>query len=385
MRVLLLVEGYNAVGGIAEIVDSLAAEFNRAGHFAAILSTRDFHAERSGYQRQPRPGIECVYEEIWNRKPIGLRHLEALVRIPWHARFGGLAHILRSWRPDVVNSHLWAWDRYPTVMSACRNAGVPVVQSLHVTDERGRGRLGEHGLHALEQAAAIITGSAATRDFFSERLASVRRAQVIIGGVDGLAAANAVAYPRMRPYLLCACRLQLAHKALDVLIEAFRSIAPDFPFIDLLIAGGGPDFDYVAQLVNDSSCAERIELLGVKSRDELRALHRGALAFVLPSRLGECLPLVYLEALAAGTPVIGTDTGGAHEIISNGDNGFLLAPGDVDGTAAAIRTLLADPAMCTAMGERGRQLLADKYTWSKCAAGYLTVFESCIPAPAPVP
>ena len=73
MRVLMLVEGYNAVGGIAEIVDSLAVELNRAGHTAAILSTPDFHAERSGYERHPRPGIECIYQEIWNRKPLGLR------------------------------------------------------------------------------------------------------------------------------------------------------------------------------------------------------------------------------------------------------------------------------------------------------------------------
>src|SRR6516165_7835677 len=187
MRVLILVEGYNAVGGIAEIVDSLATELNRAGHTATILSTRDFHAERSGYERHPRPGIECIYREIWNRKPLGLRHLEALVKIPWHARFGGLAQLLQLWRPDVVNSHLCAWDRYPTVMSACRNAAVPMVQSLHVTDERGRGRLGERGLRALEQAAAIIAGSAATRDFFAQRLRASRHPKVIIGGVDGAA------------------------------------------------------------------------------------------------------------------------------------------------------------------------------------------------------
>jgi glycosyltransferase involved in cell wall biosynthesis len=381
MRVLMLVEGYNAVGGIAEIVDSLAVEFNRAGHPAAILSTRDVQAEQSGYERQPRPGIECIYEEIWNRKPLGLRHLEALVRIPWHARFGGLAHVLRFWRPQVVNSHLWAWDRYPTVMSACRNLGIPMVQSFHVTDERGRGRLGERGLRALNRAAAIIAGSAATRDFFSERLAAVRCARVIIGGVDGFAAANALPYQRTRPYLLCACRLHLAHKALDVLIAAFRIIARYFPIIDLLIAGGGPDLERVERLVDDSGCGERIELLGVRSREELRALHRGAYAFVLPSRPGECLPLVYLEALAAGTPVIGTDTGGASEVIRNGDNGFLLAPGDVNGTAAAMQTLLADPAMRMAMGTRGQRHLVDNYAWDKCAAKYLAVFGSCIRTP----
>jgi glycosyltransferase involved in cell wall biosynthesis len=378
MRVLMLVEGYNAVGGIAEIVDSLAFELSRAGHTAAILSTRDLQAERYGYERRPQPGIECIYEEIWNRKPVGLRHLETLVRIPWHARFGGLAQAVRFWRPDVVNSHLWAWDRYPTVMSACRSAAVPVIQSLHVTDERGRGRLGERGLRALEQAAAIIAGSAATRDFFAAKLPALRRAHVIIGGVDGVAAASAVPYSRSRPYLLCACRLHLEHKALDVLIAAFRTIASDFPHVDLLIAGGGPDFARVVQLVNDSGCAERIELLGVKPRDELRALYRGALAFVLPSRPGECLPLVYLEALAAGTPVIGTDTGGANEVIRNGNNGFLLPPGDVDGTAAAIRTLLSDEARRTAKGARGQRLIAENYTWEKCAAEYLAVYRSCL-------
>ncbi len=378
MRVLMLVEGYNALGGIAEIVNGLATELNRAGHTAGIVSTRDFHAARCGYQRHPRAGIECIYEEIWNRKPLGLRHLEALVRIPWYARFGGLAHILRSWRPDVVNSHLCAWDRYPTVMSACRNRAIPLVQSLHVTDERGRGRLGERGLGALEHASEIITGSAATRDFFAAKLPASQRAHVIIGGVDGFAAASAAPYRRTRSYLLCACRLHLEHKALDVLFAAFRMIARDFPSIDLLIAGGGPDFERVSHLVNDAGLADRVELLGVKSREDLRALHRGALAFVLPSRPGECLPLVYLEALAAGTPVIGTDTGGAREVIRDGDNGFLLAAGDVDGTAAALRMLLADEARRTTMGKRGQQLVANNYTWEKCAARYMAVYRSCL-------
>lgn len=382
MRVLLLVEGYNAVGGIAEIVDSLAVELNRAGHTAAILSTRDLDAQRSSYERLSQRGIECTYGEIWNRKPLGLRHLETLVKIPWHARFGGLARVLRHWRPDVVNSHLWAWDRYPTVISACRSAGLPMIQSLHVTDERGRGSLGERGLHALEHAAAIITGSFATRDYFAQRLAAANEAQVIIGGVDGASKVRLPLNWRGRPYILCACRLQLEHKALDVLIAAFRSIADEFPLVDLLIAGGGPDSERVAQLVADCGYAQRIELLGVKSRDEMRTLHGGASAFVLPSRPGECLPLVYLEALAAGTPVIGTDTGGVREVIRDGENGFLLAPGDVEGTAAAMRTLLADKAMQTAMGRCGQRLVVDNYTWEQCAARYLDVYTACVPAPA---
>src|SRR5262249_16407259 len=152
-------------------------------------------------------------------------------------------------------------------------------------------------------------------------------------------------------YLLSACRFHLEHKALDVLIGAFRNVARDFPSVDLLIAGGGPDESRVAAMVEESGFSKRIELLAVKSRERLRALLRCALAFVLPCRPGECLPLVYLEALAAGTPVIGTDTGGACEVVRNGDTGFLLAADDIHGTAAAMRTLLADESLRTAMGQ----------------------------------
>ncbi len=247
-----------------------------------------------------------------------------------------------------------------------------------MTDERGRGRLGERGLLALERSAAIITGSAATRDFFSNRLAAARRAHVIIGGVDAISAVNTAPYRAARPYLFCACRFNLEHKALDLLIKAFQVVAKDFTEIDLLIAGGGPDLSRVEQLAKSSGCEERIHLLGVKSRDELRALHRGATMFVLPSRPGECMPLVYLEAMAAGTPVIGTDTGGAREVIHSGVNGYLLPPEDVDGTIGAIRRLLANERMRTEMGAAGQRLVAANYTWEKCAAGYLDVYQACL-------
>ena len=52
-------------------------------------------------------------------KPLSLRHLETLWRIPLHQRWTGFARALRRIKPDVVNSHLCAWDRFPTVVSAC--------------------------------------------------------------------------------------------------------------------------------------------------------------------------------------------------------------------------------------------------------------------------
>ncbi|HTY56357.1 MAG TPA: glycosyltransferase family 4 protein, partial [Candidatus Binataceae bacterium] len=339
LRILLLVEGYNALGGIAEVVDSLAVELTRVGHTVSVVSTLDRRARRNAHERVARSGIDCTYFEIWNRKPLSLRHLETLFKVPFHTRWGELARFIRQWRPDVVNSHLWAWDRYPTVIGACRAAAVPMIQTFHVSDDRGRGRLGERGLRALDAASAIVAVAAATRDHFAKLLPKARDAYVIPGGVDCEAAQAAPAAVRARPYILCACRFDLKHKAMDVLIDAFKPIADEFADVDLLLAGGGPDIETIRQRIVINGLDKRVEMLGVKSREEMRSLYKGAILFALPSRPGEGLPLVFLEALAAGAPVIATDTGGAAEVIRNGETGTLVSEEDVAGLASAIREL----------------------------------------------
>jgi len=378
LRVLLLVEGYNALGGVAEVVDSLASELTRAGHAVAVVSTLDHRARENGHERVSRRGVDCTYLDIWNRKPLSARHLETLFRIPYNTRWGALARFMREWNPDIVNSHLWAWDRYPTVMSACRAANLPMVQTFHVSDDRGRGRLGEKGLRALDDAAAIVAVSAATRDHFARLLPKAREAELIPGGVDCEAALAATPSVRDRPYLLCACRLDLKHKAVDLLVDAFAALVEEFPEVDLLIAGGGPDAGALHRRAVENRLDGRIELLGVKTREEMRSLYRGAMLFSLPSRPGEGLPLVFLEALAAGTPVVATDTGGARELIRSGENGILVAEEDTAGLAAAIRDLLRAPEMRRAMGARGQAMVLENYASSRCAARYEQLYRSCL-------
>ncbi|MGO9056812.1 MAG: glycosyltransferase family 4 protein [Candidatus Binataceae bacterium] len=378
MRILLLVEQCNAVGGIAEAVEGLALKFIGYGHAVMVGSTLDPGARDNHYERVPAGHVDCTYIDIWNRKPLTHRHLETLYRIPYNARFGDLARLLRSWRPDIVNSHLYAWDRYPTVMSACRSARLPLVQSFHVADDRGRGRLGLKGLASLAQARGFTTTCARARDYFARLLPQAQGAAVIIGGVDAAAVQTARPFTRSRPYIICACRLYLEHKAIDVLIYAFMRIARAFPGIDLLIAGGGPDRTKVEALVSGSGLGSRIELLGVKSQDELRSLYKGALLFAMPSRSGETVPLVYQESLAAGIPVVATDSGGTSELVQNGVNGFIVQEEDVAAFAQSIACLLRDPKMRAEMGQRGRETVLANHTWAKCALRYDQLFRSCL-------
>jgi glycosyltransferase involved in cell wall biosynthesis len=76
----------------------------------------------------------------------------------------------------------------------------------------------------------------------------------------------------------------------------------------------------------------------------------------LPSRYGEGVPKILIEAAAAGRPIIATDIAGCREIVGDGDNGILVAPGDSTALADAIMSLVDDPARRRRMGERGRAI-----------------------------
>jgi glycosyltransferase involved in cell wall biosynthesis len=90
-------------------------------------------------------------------------------------------------------------------------------------------------------------------------------------------------------------------------------------------------------------------------RRDVPAIMRCLDIFVLTS-LWEGLPRVYLEALASGVPVVGTRVDGAAEVVRDSVNGYLLAPGDVQGLADRVLSLLANPTAAADMGRRGESL-----------------------------
>ena len=370
MKILLVVEAFNSIGGAIELVDHLSAELARRTHQVAIASTR----AAGDYERPAAAGVECVYLKIRGRKPLSWRHPERLWREPRLLRRGELAAFIARWQPDLVSGHTCHWDTFPTVASACRIAGVPWVHNLY--DWRDQGRRGFANLPALKGAAALIAISQATKDAFSSRFAPAAGAAVVIGGVEPAIAAPP--YPAPRPYLFCASRMDLRNKALDTLIAAFGRITADRADpLDLLIAGSGPDQEQVAAMVAASPKAARIRMLGRVSREQLLALHAGARLFVMPSRKAEGLGIVFLEAMMAGKAVIGTRTGGVEEIVSDGDNGRLVGEDDPAALAGAIEQLLTDPAGMQAMGERGRERV-QQYTWPRLAQRHEEIYQACL-------
>ena len=372
MRILLICEAFRSIGGVQEVVDNLAAELAPRGNDVAILST-PFVA---GEPRTIRFIGECRYVEIPSQRPVTLRHPERLLQLPLSLRVRELSDAIADFKPTVVSSHCWSWDRFPAVVAACRRARVPLAHSLF--DSWGSGTMGTAALRSLRDAAALTALSEATRRFFVPLLPEARSARVIIGGVDPALADAATPMPHPHPYVLCAARLDIRHKAIDSLIEAFAALGNEHRGVDLLITGGGLDREALEALAASSGVTDRVKFLGIVPRAQLWSLYKGATIYAMPSRMPEGLGLVFLEAMAAGIPVIGTRSGGTPEIVEHELTGLLVSESNSPAElAAAMNRLLIDPEMRRRMGENARERVASRYSWQQFARQYLEVFASC--------
>src|SRR4029077_5841450 len=125
-----------------------------------------------------------------------------------------------------------------------------------------------------------------------------------------------------------------------VLIRAFAQVAATFPAARMVLVGDGPLRAELEATALSLGLSGAVLFAGYQPRPErfLAAMD----VFVLPSR-AEAMPLVIPEAWAAGLPVVASRVGGIPELIEDGRTGLLVESGDVDGLAARLRQLLADP------------------------------------------
>ena len=138
------------------------------------------------------------------------------------------------------------------------------------------------------------------------------------------------------PTLVFAGRLT-PQKSLDVALAALAR-SPD---VSLLLAGDGPDRADLERRASELALDGRARFLGPQPREAVFELLRAGDAALLSSSW-ENFPHMVVEALAVGTPVLSTDTGGVAEVVTDGENGLLVPPGQPDALAAAIERYFAD-------------------------------------------
>ena len=338
--------------------------------FVARHSTREIETVWSELGVTPSPVVlrvprRALYE-LWNRwgraDPLDDAHAAALHDV------------------DVVHA--------PSVAVPPRGR-VPLVVTVHdaasllfpaMYTRRGR-RFHELGFAAAAaRADAIVAPTAAAADEIAEHTTIARdRIRPIHHGVDHLLAGEAqveavrLVFDLEAPYVLWVGTLE-PRKDVGVLVDAFARAIDDagLPH-DLVLAGPRgwlSESDAVARRA--SALGRRVRFTGPLSSDELRALYRGADLFALPSR-HEGFGLPALEAMAQGTAVVCSELPVLREV--TGGQARFVRPGDLDGWAGVLVTLLGDVAARTALGEAGR-VHALGFTWAKSCAEHVEVYAS---------
>lgn len=191
-----------------------------------------------------------------------------------------------------------------------------------------------------------------------------------------------------RPVVLCVSRL-VARKGQDTLLRAWPAVLREIPDAALLIVGGGPQAKTLHQLAARMGLTAAIHSAGQVPPDsgrcpvhftgpvpqaELPAHYAAGDVFAMPCRTRrggldvEGLGIVYLEASAAGLPVVGGDSGGAPDAILAGETGYVVGGRDVPALERRLIALLRDPAGAKAMGEKGRAWVERDWNWDLVAA-----------------
>lgn len=154
-------------------------------------------------------------------------------------------------------------------------------------------------------------------------------------------------------------------------VLAVRALA-QVPGASLLVLGEGPLRDEIEREARAAGVDGRVVLAG--TQPEARAILGAADVLVLPSRW-EGLPLVALEALTAGVPVVATAVRGVQELLTDGQDALLVPPGDPAALAGALSSVLDDLQLTRRLVQNGRDLVK-RYTAEAMTARYLALYEN---------
>ncbi|MGE0191261.1 MAG: glycosyltransferase family 4 protein [Planctomycetota bacterium] len=156
-------------------------------------------------------------------------------------------------------------------------------------------------------------------------------------------------------------------KGHEILVEVVARLLPTFPRLHLVLAGDGPCRGSIEAAVKRLGVEKHVHLLGQISREEMPAVCAAADVFVMATRdmsgqgSVEGYGIVYVEAGAAGVPVVATAVGGVVDVVRHEENGVLVASPAVEDVAAGVAELLADPVRRRRLGQRGRELALGPY------------------------
>lgn len=341
---ILLMTTHLEMGGIPVYVTQLARGLKQRGHVPLVASGGGWLEGRLRQDRIPHVRIPC-------------RTSNELSPLLWIQAFPMLLGVVRRERPELLHAHTrvtqvlaWALHRF---------TGVPYVTTCHGFY---RSRVGRRLFPCWGKSVMAVSKATMDRLVKQYRLVSPRRVVSVENGIEisrfleappprEVAAFRQANGLRGWPIIGSVARLSPV-KGFEFLLKAMPALLKEFPRLQLVLVGDGPAR---ADLVRLSYALKIQEQVVITHPVEDTRIPLSVMdCFAAPS-LQEGFGLALVEAMAAGIPVVATQSGGPSEIIEHGRSGLLVSSGDAEGLGKAILTLLKDPFQRTAILQKAQE------------------------------
>jgi glycosyltransferase involved in cell wall biosynthesis len=355
-----------AAGGLERVATTLALRLAGTGD-DVVVATSTEHTHQALERELRDAGLRVA--RIPRPRPRPVRLLRSAL---------ALAALIRREHPDLLHAHNPAAGAVAALARRlARRSDLPVVVTFHGLVDGGEGR----AARLLRAAADVVVGvsPAATAELVRAGLPQARTATVL-NGVDAVAAP-----PRseIRARLDVSDDAELVvtvgryreEKNQELLLEAAALLAPERPRLRVLLAGVGPLEEQLRARIGELDLGEVATLTG--HREDAAEIVAAADVATLTSNR-EALGLTLLEAMAAGTAVVGTAVGGIPEVVEDRVNGLLVPPRDAKALAAAIALLLDDASLRARLVEQGRSTVANRFSTAAMTSAYREVYERAL-------
>jgi N-acetyl-alpha-D-glucosaminyl L-malate synthase BshA len=288
-------------------------------------------------------------------------------------------------RVDLIHTH-WLLPQGFIGALIHRIAGIPHIATVHGSDLaviRKSPFLTKVCSFIIHHSDAVTVNSRYIREqMISLVPASEQKIQIIPMGIDPeyfhvCSRAHDVKKPRSERIILNIGRL-IELKGTRYLIEAMPVVVQAFPDAKLIIIGSGPEEERLVNLVQELYMNDHIQFHGTIRHDELTPYYQNADVFVLPSIIiagtTEGLGVVLLEAMASGCPVIGSNVGGIPDIITDGENGFLVPEQRPDILAEKIVQIFTDTELQNKFRNNGLIRVHNAFSWESISKKFSEVY-----------
>lgn len=368
------------VGGVEQVVQNLANRVAKKDDVrvltSLIMPKPSFKDVKSFFRiSKPEESFDNYkVKRIWLNLPRSfVGYLLILMRFP--LAIIELVKYIKAFNPDIINYH-FPDDSSLYLLIASFFVKKPIVLSIHGNDLQLFAKKFPYKFITpiiVKMAKVVVVNSRYMQDEFIKDFPSEDNKVVIINnGVDLDIIKNTKPKKFFKENYIFYIGRFVYKKGVDVLIKAFKKA--DLKNYKLLMEGYGETWDEINSLVELLDLKDKVVLTkGSLSETQKIAFMKGANIGVMPSRI-EPFGIVAIELMAAGLPVIASETGGLKDLIKNDYNGVFFKNGDVDSLADVLIELTQDSKKQVVLSRNGLQS-ASKYSWDSITRQYLVLFD----------